>query len=210
MRNLLFLLLSATFYGCALPEGWEKIDAEGLPENTMFSNVVFADDSVGYAATVIPKMSVHKTTNGGKNWTKIPLNGQDASVRQMYAFKGSLVVLVQTFRELSDYILRYDNGSWDTIYQSKDGFDIHNMYFEEPAKGFAVLGKSSSSQKPVLISLKGKAIDTLNEIQYEYRNSYFTKDTVYSFQQHTPSNSYIATSLVTGNQYLHKFEKRLL
>lgn len=213
MRYFLIILLSIVLYSCSMPEGWEKIDAEDLPESTIFSKVAFANDSVGYTATTIPKLAIYKTINGGKNWTEIPtnsINGQNGSVRQMYAFKGSLVVLVQTLRELSDYILRFDNGAWDTIYESKNGYDIDNLYFEEPTKGYAVLAKSGSSQDPALISITGTDVDTLSEIPYEYYNSYFTTDTVYSFQQYGPTEGYMATSLATGKQYLHKFEKKTI
>jgi hypothetical protein len=211
MRYLLFLLLSATFYACSLPAGWEEIDTKGLPERAWLSSVMFDNDSVTYAATYAPNIGLYKSNNKCKDWKTIPTGGlgnYTGPIDKIFAFNGKLVVLVQTTSEFSDFILTYESGKWDTIYQSSNGFDIDNIYFETADKGFAFVKKSNAYGKRALISINGSATNMVAETPYEYYNSYFSSDTAYSFESSKKENAYLATSLKTGRQYVHKLEAK--
>ena len=92
MRYLLFLLLSATFYGCALPAGWEEIDTKGLPERAMLSSVMVDSDSVFYAASFVPYITIYISTNSGKDWKEFATTQSEGLASQMFAFNKVLIL----------------------------------------------------------------------------------------------------------------------
>jgi hypothetical protein len=193
---ILFLL------GCANNSNhWEQFAGVGLPDkNEHYKDIRFTDDSTGYLGGsrdytidgITEQITVlYKTTDCGKHWKQIPINVKNI-VSNIFAFKDTVVLVVQDIRADTNYIFRSSNNglTWDKLLTYNKANFIRCSFFKDPQDGHLEI-ENRDNGKQYLLDYHRNKWDTLNTISKNYYNPKMSNDYVFSL---IPSQSQSANS----------------
>jgi len=179
MKRVLLVLLLPLVCSCSAGNNWQEFKADGLPtQDEEYEDLLFVNDTLGYLGgsklTLVGNKQdfkneaiLYKTKNKGKTWQQVPLN-YEGSIEKIFAFKDSLILLLQDVTIETNYILKSTDGgkSWKEIFSYSKGSLIRDIHFD-----------TSVSGKIIFDSKEGQYILGYNEIQWDtisiLPNNYF-------------------------------------
>lgn len=222
-RPLTYILAVILFTSCGRSDNWKKFPSQGLPEKDEgYNDLIFTDSLTGYLGgdrmislgevnnqyQFTNRTVLYKTNDQGKSWLKIPLDYK-GSVDRTFAFKDTLVVLLQDVTSDSLYILKSKNygENWEQLFSAPRDVYIREIQFTNADNGFMVTDDRSKS---FLLKLQVNKKDTVLSLPNDHYHYKIIQNNIFSLiPEQTTANSIgvLITDIGTGESKELLFDK---
>ncbi len=222
-RQLQYILAVILLTSCGNSDNWKKFPSQGLPQKDEgYNDLFFVDSLTGYLGgdrmislgevnnqyQFTNRTVLYKTKDQGKSWSKLPLDYK-GSVSRIFAFKDTLVVLLQDVTSDSVYILKSKNHgeNWEILLSTPKDIYIREIQFTNADNGFIVTDDRSKS---FLLQFSPNKWDTLLNLPNNHYHYKIIQDNIFSLiPERTTANSIgvLVTNIKTGKTKELLFDK---
>ncbi len=222
-RQIPYILAIIFLNSCSNSDNWNKFPSHGLPQkDEVYNDLIFVDSLTGFLGgdrmislgevnnqyQFTNRTVLYKTRDQGKSWSKIPLNYK-GSVSRIFAFKDTLVVLLQDVTSDSVYILKSKNygENWERLLATTKDIYIREVQFTNAENGFIVTDDRSKS---FLLQFQLNKWDTLLNLPNNHYHFKIIQDNIFSLipeQASANSIGVLITNIKTGKTKELFFDK---
>lgn len=222
-RQLPYILAVILLTSCGSSDNWKKIASQGLPQKDEgYNDLIFVDSLTGYLGgdrmislgevnnqyRFTNRTVLYKTKDQGKSWLKMSLDYK-GSVDKIFAFKDTLVVLLQDVTSDSVYILKSKNygENWEELLAAPRGVYIREIQFPNADNGFIV---TDDCNKTFLLKLQNNKWDTVLNLTNDHYHYKIIQNKIFSLipeRATANSSGVLITDIETGQNNELLFDK---